>query len=252
MKSKAKIVAMLLVALMLAMAMVGCSTSGTSGSSGNTAEDSSASPSATPEVETSDAEPSEEITDAKNTVKEKFDEETVISQLGVEEIHYQTDYSNYAVLVVKNNSEYNLDIDVNATFYGSDGNLVGAKSSEEEAIESGYETVFVFMPDEDYERMEYEFDVDETEYFECVLSDLSYEATVAKDKVILSVTNNGDDPIEFARATVLFFDGDDAVYYDYSYFVDDDDELKPGKTVNKELDCYKDFDSYRVFLFGRK
>jgi ABC-type glycerol-3-phosphate transport system substrate-binding protein len=51
MKSKAKVMAVLLAALMLAMAMVGCSTSGTSGSSGNTAEDSNASPSAVEETQ---------------------------------------------------------------------------------------------------------------------------------------------------------------------------------------------------------
>ena len=159
---------------------------------------------------------------------------------------------NYAFLVVSNNSEYDLSLSVNANFYDADGNLVGAKSAGEDAVEHGQTILLYFMPDEEYASMDYEFDVEEEKWYDCVLSDLSYEATPAKDKVILSVTNNGEEAAEFVQANVLFFNGDQLVGFSNNYIVDDDSELKPGKTINKEMDCYEDFDSYRVYFSGRR
>lgn len=190
--------------------------------------------------------------EAKDKSPKKFDAQTVASQLEVKELSYSTKYWNYAFLVIQNNSEYDLSISANVTFYDEAGNLVGAKSTSEDAVESGYDTILYFMPDEDFATMEYELEVDEETWYECVLSDLSYDGTVAKDKVILSVTNNGEKAAEFVQASVLFFNGDTLVGFEQNYIVDDDSELKPGKTINKEMDCYEDFDSYQVFFSGRR
>ena len=191
-------------------------------------------------------EPSKEVPEGE------FDAEAVLKQLEVTEYHYSSDYWNYAFLIIQNNSPYNLSISANANFYDEDGNLVGAKSSGQDAIESGYNTLVYFMPDEKYSKMEYELDVSEEEYYECVQSDLSYEASEAEDKIILSVTNNGEEPAEFVEAYALFFNGDTPVGFTSNYITDDDNELKPGKTINQEMDCYEDFDSYKVFFSGRR
>lgn len=182
----------------------------------------------------------------------KFDEDAVISQLDVQELSYSNDFWNYTFLLVTNNSEYDISFSVNVNFYDEAGTLVGAKYGSEEAVESGYTVLLYFMPDEKYATIDYEFSVDEEDFYDCVLSDLSYEGTVAKDKVILSVTNNGEEPAEFVEANVLFFNGDKLVGFSNNYFVDDDSELKPGKTINKEMECYDTFDSYQVYLAGRR
>lgn len=189
---------------------------------------------------------------AEETSKEEFDAESVLKQLKVTEYHFKNDYWNFAFLEIKNDSPYNLDISADANFYDKDKNLIGAKNNEQEAVESGCSTLLYFMPDEDYSDMEYELNVSEEEYFECVQSDLSYKVTEAEDKVILSVTNNGDKPAEFVEAYVLFFKGDSPVGFSSNYVIDDDSELKPGKTLNQEMDCYEEFDSYKVFLSGRR
>lgn len=182
----------------------------------------------------------------------KFDEDTVISQLDVKELSYSNNYWNYSFLLVTNNSEYDISFSVNVNFYDENGDLIGAKSESEEAVESGYTVLLFFMPDEKYATMDYEFSVDEEVFYDCVLSDLSYEGTVAKNKVILSVTNNGDEPAEFVEANVLFFNGGKLVGYSSAYITDDDFEIKPGKTINEEMDCYESFDSYQVYFAGRR
>ena len=51
---------------------------------------------------------------------------------------------------------------------------------------------------------------------------------------------------------MLFFSGDKVVGFDSTYFVDDDSELKPGKTITKELHCYEEYDSVKIYFTGRR
>lgn len=188
----------------------------------------------------------------KSTLDGNFDETTILEQLEVKEYHYSTDFFNFAFLVIQNNSPYNLSISANANFYDESGNMIGAKNSSQDAIESGYNTILYFMPDEKYASMDYNLDVREEDFYGCVQSDLSYEVSKATDKIILSVTNNGTEPAEFVEGYVLFFSGENPVEFSSSYFTDDDMELKPNKTINKEMDCYEDYDSYQVFFSGNR
>lgn len=186
------------------------------------------------------------------TDKKLFDEKTVLSQLEVTEYSYSDGFWHYAFLVIKNNSKYDLDISASAKFYDDKGELVGAKMNEESPFASGSEIVLYFMPDERFAKMEYEFSIDEEEWYESVVHELSYESTSAKNKEIFSVTNNGKEAAEFVEGYALFFDGDKVVGFESKYFVDDDSELKPGKTIFKELDCYEKYTSVRFFLTGRR
>lgn len=188
----------------------------------------------------------------KISTNKKFEAKSVLSQMEVTELSFDTDYWHYAVLLIKNNSKYNVSVSARVKFYDTDGNLVAAKNTSEDAIESGYYAVLTFMPDEAFETMEYELDVSEEKWYECIQSDMAYEAVEAKNKVILSITNNGNEAADFVTGHVLFYKGDKLVYYSENYFTDDDSEIKPGKTISKEMDCYRDFDSYQVFIMGRR
>ena len=180
-----------------------------------------------------------------------FDEETVLSQLDVQKYKYSSKYWNYAFLSVKNNSEFDISISVSVKFY-KDGELIGAKSTQENAFEKGTEILLYFMPDEDFTEMEYEISADEEDWYECVVSDLSYETVPAKNKEIVSITNNGEYAAEFVECKCLFFLGEEVVGFGSQYFTDDDSELKPGKTITKEIDCYEAYDSVKFFLTGRR
>ena len=181
----------------------------------------------------------------------KFDEEAVLSKLEVTKYSYSTKYWHYAFLVIKNNSEFDLNISAEMKFY-NDGNLVGASSTSQEAVEAGTETILWTMPDEAFTDIEYTLEAKEESIYECVISDLSYETTSAKKKEIVSVTNNGTEAAEFVEGYVLFFEGDTLVDFDDAYFTDDDSEIKPGKTITKELECSKNYDSIKIYFTGRR
>lgn len=191
---------------------------------------------------------SRQSTNPRNT----FDGEEVLSQLELQSYFIETKFIKYAVVTIKNNSEYNLSITVNINFYDKAGALIGVDSETQEAVESGYETVFCFMVDNEAENLDGEYTVKEETRYDCVLSDLSYESTEAKDKIILSVTNNGDEVADFVKAYVIFFDNSLPVDFDWTYVTDNDSEIKPGRTVKKEISCYESFDSYLVFFSGRR
>jgi len=162
------------------------------------------------------------------------------------------DYSTFAFLVLKNNSEFTLKVSANIDFFDENGSIIGTDSDTQYAFEPGSETIMVFMPDEKIAKMEYELDVEEEDRYEGVVSDLSYEVFEAKNKVILAVTNNGEKAAKFVEGHALFFKGETPVGYDYHYFTDDDSELKPRKTIKQEMLCYEDFDSVKIYLTGRR
>lgn len=199
---------------------------------------------------TSSVIPSQENTSSKKA-SIKFDANMALSQISVEEFSYSTDFWNYGFLVIKNNSGFDINISVNVDFYNGDA-LVATKSDEEEAFESGTEIILYFMPDENFTIMKYEISVSEEKWYDCVISDLKYDTTEAQDKIILSVTNNGQEPADFVEGSVLFFSGEKVVGFAQNYFTDDDSEIKPGKTIKQEMNCYESFDRIRVFLSGRR
>jgi|GEM_PF-973283 len=185
--------------------------------------------------------------------KENFNEETVISQLEVTPYQYTSSIKTpWVFLTVKNNTKFNLDITIDLKTYDSDGNIIGAKSYSQEAFENNTETIFSFMLDEEPSSIEYEISAKEEDWYECVVANLVYESTSAKNKEIISVTNNGDDAAEFVECTVLFFNGEKVVGFDTRYFSDDDYELKPGKTITEELTSYKAYDSYKIYFTGHR
>lgn len=135
--------------------------------------------------------------------------------------------------------------------FDASGALLGAKSTSEEAVAPGTETLLVFMLDEQFAKTEYEITVEEETWYTCVTQDLTYESSTAKKKEVMTVTNNGSIPAEFVEGLVLFFSGDKLVGYSSTYFTDNDSELKPGKSITKEISCYETYDSFLVFFTGR-
>lgn len=192
----------------------------------------------------------EELPAEENKPAGAFDEESIIQQLEVTEYSYNNDWWNYAFLAIKNNSDRDIRLSAEVQFYNGES-LVGAKTNDVYAFEHGTETILMFMPDEEFTSMKYEFSVEEEEYYDSVISNLSYETTTAKEKEIITVTNNGSEAAEFVEGYVLFFNGETLVDSDSTYFTDDDSELKAGKSITRELDCYEPYDNIKVFFTGR-
>lgn len=190
-------------------------------------------------------------TDKPNTNVDSFDEESVIKQLKVTE-YCRNEYGLYfPVLIIENPTSFNLSLSVDIKFYDKSDKLVGAQSNSVNAFEKGTKTILTFSVDEEFKRMEYEFTVEEEEYYNCVITSLKYENVSAKDKEILSVTNTGALPAEFVQGYALFFMNGKLVKMDWTYFTDDDSEIKPGKTITKEMNSYGiEYDSVEFYFTG--
>lgn len=135
--------------------------------------------------------------------------------------------------------------------YDAAGNLIGAESNEVYAFEAGTETLPSFNADEEFASMTYELTIEQEDYYDCVVSDLNYETVSAKEKEIVSVTNTGKKAADFVEGYMLFFKDGKIVDFTTTYFVDNDDELKAGKAITKEMECYEEYDSFLLFFTGR-
>lgn len=153
-------------------------------------------------------------------------------------------------LIVQNDSNKTLDISANVKALNTAGHLVGAKTDSENCVPAGEKTILSFSFDEPYSKIEYVLDASVSRYTP-VIQNLSYVSQSALDKEIVTVTNNGNVVANFVKVHCLFFDGDELVDYNRSYFTDSDSELKPGKEITKELRSYSDYDSTVIILTGR-
>lgn len=203
------------------------------------------------------AEPQEEI-DANEVEDVATDEKAVgdfnadeiISQLKPAEYILHTKYLHKAYLVVKNPSSFVLKMEITATFYDADGNIIGTTTEDQFACEPGYETAFEFYNEDDFATVEYSYWVEEDEFYKPVLSSLSMEVSTTDDKAIISVTNNGEVPAEFVHFTALFMNGNELVYADTGFCVDGNHEIQPGKMQRGEAKSREKFDSVLVYLSG--
>lgn len=157
-------------------------------------------------------------------------------------------------MVIKNNSNVTVDIETSSLAYNSFGTMVGAANSSIEALGSGCTTVIyeAFETDAEINHYETEIIAIKSKYHESVIQDLSYTQTNIDKGAIFQVTNNGTDPAQFVKGYALFFSGAKLVGYESTYFDDDNSELKPGRTVSKQLISYDDFDRIEFYLHGRK
>ncbi len=159
--------------------------------------------------------------------------------------------SQYAFLIVTNNTNQTVEIEGALKVFNSSGDIVGAQTSSEGAVGAGQTTILTYLFDEEFSRSEYEISAYPDEYGEPVTQNLSYESSSASDKEIVTVTNNGTIPAEFVEVYVLFFNGETLVSHEWTYFTDNDSELKPGRSITEEMDCRQDYDSILVFFTGR-
>lgn len=114
------------------------------------------------------------------------------------------------------------------------------------------EGVFYFDSVSGIDKVDYTLDYDENPYYKPVVNDLSVEQTFNDENVTVSVTNNSTNPALFVSAYAIFFDSsNNVVNYNSTYITDSDSEIKPGKTISDQLDCYGKYDHAEVYFTGR-
>lgn len=204
--------------------------------------------------ESSENSNTEEKSEEKSDKKPKLEESDYLKQLEIKEYFYTNSINDtYYCMVVKNNSDTTLKLNANVTAKDDSGNLIGAKTIEHEAVENGYSVCMTTIFDgKNVSSFEYSITAKPDEYYEPVLSDISFEVTATDKKAIVSCTNNGNEPAEFVEIVALFFKEGNIVYSGSTYCIDDDSQLKPENTIIKEINGYADFDTVEVYLSGRK
>lgn len=186
------------------------------------------------------------------TASTAFSAEDVISKVDVQSYSYSSSYSNYAALVLTNNSDYDCQLEIAVDFYDSNGGIVGTSSDSIDAFAKGTASALVFSCEDSFAKFEYQLKAKEiASYYVPVNQNLSCEVSTATKKAVISATNNGDITAEYVQYIALFFNGGELVYHSWGYVTDSDSEIKPGDTVRDEANCYVNFDSVQVYLDGR-
>lgn len=181
-----------------------------------------------------------------------FDEETVLSQIEVTEYKTSGRRNNYVAFELVNNSGFDLELEMNLLYKDAEGNVIGADNESRILVNSGDKTAAYFLVDKVPETVEYTLSAMQQERVFSGVQYLSYEYAMMSDKVIVSVTNDGDIPVQYVEATVLFFNKGKFVGATDNFLTDSQSEIKPGKKISEELELYDQvFDSVQIYLTGK-
>ena len=204
----------------------------------------------TPEYETHTS-----VDSVPNVENENDNDDVTLEDLQITEYSYENTIGDTLhFLVIKNNSDKTLQIESNSTAHDASGTIIGADSSELEALGPDCESVLIDYFDRvsGVDHFEYSLFIQEDPYYDSVIQDLDAQYSLLEDKVIITCTNTGEEAARFVNATVLFFYEGTLISYDSTYIMDSEDELKPGATLSEQLDCYKKFDDIKVYFGGRR
>lgn len=157
-------------------------------------------------------------------------------------------------MVLENKSNETVDISTSSLAYNENGSMVSAANASFDALGAGCTSIIyeAFETGEQIDHYDTEINVSPSKYYESVIQDLSFVQNDISGGAVFQVTNNGDNAAEFVEGYALFFSGEELVGYDSSYFTDGDSEIKPGKTISKQLTCRQNFDRIEFYMTGRR
>ena len=180
-----------------------------------------------------------------------FNAEDVESKIVVKGYTWSRSRYHYVAFVLENNSDFMIQLDLQAIFKNSEGGIIGAKNDDLNAFEPRTQSVLLFSNDDAFSSVDYRITVTEETYYKGVISAIELDVSTTSGKAIISGTNNGNIAAKFVQYTVLFFSGDNVVDYGWGYLTDSDSEIKPGRMEIKEESTRESFDTVAVFLSGR-
>lgn len=182
-----------------------------------------------------------------STGSSRFDDNTILDNLNIQEYTWDSKYKNYVSLVITSTSDYVGAFDINMIFYDSDNNPIGSKNSKCDIVEKDIPLLITISNEEKYDHYDYEITPVKS-YYKPIVSKLSSSINETEKKLIVSITNNSDYVAKFVECTVLFFKDNKPIGYDYCYCIDSDDSIKPNDTQIGEISKLSDYDSYLLFI----
>ena len=167
---------------------------------------------------------------------------------------YEDSFSSMYFLIVTNNSKGTVEFSANGIARDANGGMIGADDLSIDVLGPGETSIgyFYFSDVKDVASVDYTFEYDTSSYYYPVISNLSIEQTLNYHNVTVKVTNNGNSCAEFVEAHALFFDSNNNIIsHTSNYVVDNDSEIKPGKSITSQLDSYEYYDHVEVYFTGR-
>lgn len=150
-------------------------------------------------------------------------------------------------LVVKNTSGETVSVDASVIAKDGAGNILGAENESTNAISPNQEMVMGFYFDDAgaAENFEYTLNAEESKYAESYITDITCEVSINKNKLIILITNNGEEDIDHVMPYALFFNDGEIFSHEYSTSV----EVKAGSTVPVELECFDgEFEDFQLYV----
>lgn len=156
-------------------------------------------------------------------------------------------------MVIKNNSDVTVDVSTSSLAYSEDGTMVSASDASLDALGAGCTSILyeAFETEAQIKYYDTTINVQESEYYDSVIQDLSYVQNDIDGGAVFQVTNNGNAPAEFVEGYALYFLEDQLVDYQTTYFTNDNSEISPGETISEQLTAYEDFDRIEFYMTGR-
>ena len=176
------------------------------------------------------------------------------AQLDKEEYTYDDGYgSTYHFIVLKNNSDQTLTIATNSVAYNGSGDKIGADSGHLDALGPKSEQLVIESFDNvsDVDHFDTTISASKAKWYEDATANIEVEADVLGDKVIITCTNNGDEPAQSVEGRVIFLKDGECVGFSTNYFMNEDGKLKPGESLTKQFDYYNGtFDEAKYYIAG--
>lgn len=176
------------------------------------------------------------------------------AQLDKEEYTYDDGYgSTYHFIVLKNNSDQTLTIATNSVAYNGSGDKIGADSGHLDALGPQSEQLVIESFDNvsDVDHFDTTISASKAKWYEDATANIEVEADVLGDKVIITCTNNGDEPAQSVEGRVIFLKDGECVGFSTNYFMNEDGKLKPGESLTKQFDYYNGtFDDAKYYIAG--
>ena len=176
------------------------------------------------------------------------------AQLDKEEYTYDDGYgSTYHFIVLKNNSDQTLTIATNSVAYNGSGDKIGADSGHLDALGPKSEQLVIESFDNvsDVDHFDTTISASKAKWYEDATANIEVEADVLGDKVIITCTNNGDEPAQSVEGRVIFLKDGECVGFSTNYFMNVDGKLKPGESLTKQFDYYNGtFDEAKYYIAG--
>lgn len=192
----------------------------------------------------------------KSESKKKFDAAAVAKKMKVtSEYKYSQNHSlyYYQFVVVKNTSDYDVQLSAKVKFFDEDGSIIGVANDSVSVLGADEEVCLRFSNDHDYASYEVTFSVSESRLYSPVVKNITVNTSKIDNKVIIEAANSGKKDAMFVQYQLFFFNGDELVGEDWGYIGDSDSEIKSGCTELKEVSNLNrtTFDNVKVYLSGR-